>query len=367
MPFFPPFRGARLIDFKHQPNFRAEVPSGISIAVPGDRVAFTIESEMQMSDIKYSTRLNSFGLGKGKKYPTGDDSVTDLIALAGSVKGLTSLELNYPEHFGEHSVEEIKEALDKAGLDVRGIQLRWPAPQFSNGGFTNPDPALREAAVVMVKEAISVCREFGSDHVLLWPAHDGYEYPLQMDYMKSWNWMVESLQAVADVDQDIRISIEYKPAEPRGRTILNTTGAVMNLIKDCDRPNLGVTLDFGHLLMARENPAQSAAMCLREQKLFGLQLNDSHGVADDGLVVASIHFAETLELVYYLLREGYQGTYYFDTDPVRENPVTECEMNIERMETIIDKARDLVREYPDLPSGDALFSSSVLWSKAVGV
>jgi xylose isomerase len=320
-----------------------------------------------MTDIKFSTRLNSFGLGKGKKYPSGEDSVIDLIALAGSVKGLTSLELNYPEHFGRDSVEEIKTAMDTAGLDVRGIQLRWPAPQFANGGFTNPDPALREAAVGMVKEAISLCREFGSDHVLLWPAHDGYEYPLQMDYMKSWNWMVESLQAVADVDQDIRISIEYKPAEPRGRTILNTTGAVMNLIKDCDRPNLGVTLDFGHLLMARENPAQSAAMCLREQKLFGLQLNDSHGVADDGLVVASIHFAETLELVYYLLREGYEGTYYFDTDPVRENPVSECEMNIERMETIIGKARDLVRDNPDLPNGDALHSSSVLWSKVVGV
>jgi xylose isomerase len=119
--------------------------------------------------------------------------------------------------------------------------------------------------------------------------------------------------------------------------------------------------------MARENPAQSAAMCLREQKLYGLQLNDSHGVADDGLVVASIHFSETLELVYYLLREGYEGTFYFDTDPVRENPVSECEMNIERMGTIINKARELVRDHPDLPQGDALHSSSVLWSKAVGV
>jgi xylose isomerase len=108
-------------------------------------------------------------------------------------------------------------------------------------------------------------------------------------------------------------------------------------------------------------------MCLREQKLYGLQLNDSHGVADDGLVVASIHFSETLELVYYLLREGYEETFYFDTDPVRENPVSECEMNIERMGTIINKARELVRDHPDLPQGDALHSSSVLWSKAVGV
>jgi hypothetical protein len=41
------FRVFRLLDFQHQPNFRAEVPSGISIAVHVDRVAFTIESELQ--------------------------------------------------------------------------------------------------------------------------------------------------------------------------------------------------------------------------------------------------------------------------------------------------------------------------------
>ena len=42
-------------------------------------------------------------------------------------------------------------------------------------------------------------------------------------------------------------------------------------------------------------------------------------------------------------------------------------MNIERMGAIIEKARELVRDYPELPGGDALHSSSVLWSKAVGV
>ncbi|MET3767856.1 xylose isomerase [Marisediminicola sp. UYEF4] len=319
-----------------------------------------------MSDIKYSTRLNSFGLGKGRKYPTGEESTLDLIALAGQVTGLTSLELNYPEHFGTDSVADISAALDNVGLDVQGVQLRWPAPMFADGAFSNPDPEIRRAAVTMVKEAIGICRELGADHVLLWPAHDGYEYPLQMDYMKSWDWMVECLREVADVDPGIRVSIEYKPAEPRGRTLLNTTGAVIKLIRDCDRPNLGVTLDFGHLLMARENPAQSAAMCLREQKLFGLQLNDSHGVADDGLLVGSIHFSETLELAYYLVREGYAGTYYFDTDPVRENPVRECELNIERMGRIIEVATDMVRDDPALPTGDALHSASVLWTKMLG-
>jgi xylose isomerase len=319
-----------------------------------------------MSSVKYSTRVNSFALGKGKKLPTGDEPILELIALAGTVPGLTSLELNYPEHFKHDSVEDIKNAVEKAGLDVPALQLRWPSPRFSNGAFTNADAEIRAEAVQMVIEAIDLCSAFGADHVLLWPAHDGYEYPLQMDYTKSWAWMAESLRAVADHNPAIRVSIEYKPADPRGRTILNTTGAVMNLINDTDRANVGVTLDFGHLLMARENPAQSAAMCLQSGKLFGLQLNDSHGVADDGLMVGSVHLSETIELAYYLIREGYNGTYYFDTDPVRENPVEECAMNIVRMGAIIEMARNLVRDHPDLPTGHALDSAPILWETVMG-
>lgn len=90
--------------------------------------------------MKFSTRLNSFALGEGRKYPRGDESVLDLIQIAGTVKGLTSLELNYPEHFRRNSVEEIRLAMKGAGLTIEGIQMRWPSPEFSRGGFTNVSP-----------------------------------------------------------------------------------------------------------------------------------------------------------------------------------------------------------------------------------
>ncbi len=315
-----------------------------------------------MSEIYFSTRLNSFALGKGRKHPEVAVDTVELIEIAATVKGLNALEINYPEHFLTHSVEEISTALKKASLEVKGIQLRWPAPKFANGGFSNQDAVLRDAAIEMVAEAIKLAKALKTDHVLLWPAHDGYEYPLQMNYIDGWRWFKEALQKLADIDPDIRISIEYKPAEPRGRTLLNTTGTVMKMIADVARQNVGVTLDFGHLLMARENPAQSAAMCLADEKLFGLQLNDSHGMADDGLLVGSIHATETLELTYYLAKYGYAGTYYFDTDPVRENPVRECEMNIERMRYFIERGRALAKSHPDLAHGDALLSSEVIWN-----
>lgn len=315
-----------------------------------------------MNDIFFSTRLNSFALGKGRKYPEKDVDTLALIEIAGSVKGLNALELNYPEHFISHNVGQISSVLKKENLVVKGVQLRWPAPKFANGGFSNPDAVLRRAAITMVAEAIKVAKELNTDHVLLWPAHDGYEYPLQMNYIDCWKWFKEALVELADIDPLVRISIEYKPAEPRGRTLLNTTGSVMKMVADVNRANVGVTLDFGHLLMAHENPAQSAAMCLADGKLFGLQLNDSHGTADDGLIVGSIHVPETLELTYYLAKYGYKGTYYFDTDPVRENPVRECEINIERMRYFIERGQALVKSHPNLTHGDALLSSEVIWN-----
>lgn len=316
--------------------------------------------------MKFSTRLNSFALGQGRKYPSGDESVTELIALAGHVEGLTSLELNYPEHFRSNSVAEIATALEAANLSVEGIQLRWPAPDFARGGFTNVDPAIRRHAIDLVKKAIDVCRELGADHVLLWPAHDGYEYPLQMEYWKAWDYLVEALVEVADYAGDIRVSVEYKPAEPRAKTLLDTTGSVMHLLALVNRENVGATLDFGHLLMAHENPGQSAAMCLREGKLFGLQLNDAHGAADDGLLVGSIHLPQTLELVYYLRKYGYAGTLYFDTDPVREDPIAECAMNISRMKSLISIADTMLEDRSVEKGDDALAISGSIWRHLVG-
>lgn len=315
--------------------------------------------------MKFSTRLNSFALGKGRKYPSGDESILELIEVAGSVSGLTSLELNYPEHFNRNSVNEIRGALQAAGLSVEGIQMRWPSPEFSRGGFTNVSGAIRERAVTLVKEAIDVARELDVDHVLLWPAHDGYEYPFQLEYHRAWDHLVAALQDVADYDPQMRVSVEYKPAEPRAKTLLDTTGSVMNLLSVVNRPNLGVTLDFGHLLMAGENPAQSAAMCIHQGKLFGMQLNDAYGAADDGLMVGSVHLPQTLELLYYLRKYGYAGTYYFDTDPVRENPVEECAANIARVKDLIAIADSLLADDANGDTDDALAVSGRIWERLV--
>jgi xylose isomerase len=312
----------------------------------------------------FATRLNSFALGGGVAHPTTKTPTLDLVETAGSVTGLTALEVNYPEHFVDTTPARLSSAIKDAQLVNTGIQVRWPASQFSDGGFTHPSAKVRADAVRIAKEAVDVCREMGSEHVVLWPAHDGYEYAFQMDYRSAWQHLVECYGEVSDYAQGITVSIEFKPAEPRARTLLSTTGSVLALIAETGRDNLAVTLDFAHMLMAHENPAQSIALCLAQGRLKGVQLNDGWGAADDGLILGSVTLVQTLEAFFYLLRDGYAGTYYFDTDPVRENPVHECETNIARTKQVLAIAQGLVDD-GQVPSPDAIAGSAVWWDALV--
>ena len=319
---------------------------------------------MTSTETHFATRLNSFALGGGVAHPTTKPSTLELIEIAGTVKGLTALEVNYPEHFVDNTPAELSSAIKDAGLVNTGIQVRWPASKFSDGAFTHASAEVRADAVRIAKEAVDVAREMGADHVILWPAHDGYEYPFQLDYRAAWQHLVECYGEVADYAQGLTVSIEFKPAEPRARTLLNNAGSVLALVAATGRDNLAVTLDFAHMLMAHENPAQSLAVTLAQGKLTGLQLNDGWGAADDGLAFGSVTLTQALEALFYLVRDGYAGTYYFDTDPIRENPVRECEVNIARTKQLLAVAERLVAD-GQVPNADAMAAGDAWWDALV--
>lgn len=125
-----------------------------------------------------------------------------------------------------------------------------------------------------------------------------------------------------------------------------STGAAVLLVEEVDRLNFGLTLDFGHCLMAGENPAQSVALVNRfdPDKLFGVQLGDGYGRlgAEDGLAFGSINRTAAFEFLLWLLKTGYAGHLYFDTFPRNEDPVRECEYNIRQCKRMIRAAKILL-------------------------
>ena len=168
---------------------------------------------------------------------------------------------------------------------------------------------------------------------MVWSAFDGYDYPFQVNYEEKWSQIVAAFRECCDEYPDIKWSLEFKPTDENTRFFtVPSTGAAMLLVHQIDRPNMGLTLDMGHMLMAGENPGQSIQM-VGGEKLFGIQLNDGYTrlAAEDGMMFGSVHPSIALEAMYQLRRVGFKGHFYFDTFPQRTDPVKKAEYNIARV------------------------------------
>lgn len=280
----------------------------------------------------FATRINSFASGADAYWPdlAGKPGVAQMVARAATVEGLTELDLNYPDHVGE-APEAVAKMVRGEGLALSGLAMRYYTnPAFKRGAFTNPDPGVRREAIELTKRGIDAVREMGGSMMTLWMGQDGWDYTFQCDYPALWAHEIEGIAAVAAHDPDCRISIEYKPDEPRARTILPDAATTLIAIDEVGAANLGVTIDVAHSLYAGETPAFAAAMVQRRSKLFGLHLNDGYGKRDDGLMVAAVHEQATMELLREIHRGGFDGAIYFDTFPDASglDPVAECTANI---------------------------------------
>jgi len=277
----------------------------------------------------FSARLNSFNTKPDLFWESKKEITTvELIDRIKSVEGLTHVELNYPQHFLNTTIDKIKESLDKNHIKLSGIALRFDNI-FNEGEFTNNEESLRENVIKITKEAVQVCNKLGGELTTIWCAYDGFDYSFQIDYEEAWNMVIDGIGQVAKEYPNSKISIEYKPYQPRAYALLGDIGTTLLAINDINCDNVGITLDFCHMIMKKENPAYSLALAASRGKLMGVHLNDAYTDNDDGMMIGSIHFMQTLEFIYYLKKYKYEGLIYFDTFPLREDPVKECETNID--------------------------------------
>ena len=70
-----------------------------------------------------------------------------------------------------------------------------------------------------------------------------------MDYSAAWDRTIDAISMVCGHNPSIDIAIEYKPNEPRAYALIpgyrdNSAG-----LQEVGMANLGVTLDFAHVLL----------------------------------------------------------------------------------------------------------------------
>lgn len=272
--------------------------------------------EMKM---KFAGRINSIAFQTR-------ESVVETIERYHHIHGITHLEFNYPEHLAAQDMDAVKRAI--GDMSVNGVAMRFKEP-FLSGEFTNSSETIRRQAIDLCKQAIDSCRDINGKVLTIWQAYDGFDYPFQLDYEKAWRRMIDAFHEICDYGHDIRISIEYKPFEPRSYAMLDSIGTTLLAVSEVQSPNLGVTLDFCHMLMKHDCPSAALALAAKDGRLFGLHMNDGHGAMDNGLIFGTINTTQALEFVYYLNRYHYDGVVFFDSFPIRESAIQEIEANIE--------------------------------------
>jgi xylose isomerase len=248
-------------------------------------------------------------------------SVLDAIDLAGRVRDLSVVDLNYPFFGGDFTNEQVGEALTRNDLSVIGITPEIYTRVFAKGSFTNPDPGVRRLAHELITEAAGVVRHFGADYVKLWPGQDGWDYPFQVDHGALWKASMDGVGALASENPDLKFVIEYKPREPRVHMSYDSVARTLLGIEKIGLPNVGILLDFGHALYGGESPADSAQLAIDYGRLFGMDVNDNMRGWDDDMIAGSIHPIELFEFFYTLRKNNWEGVWQLDQFPFREDSV----------------------------------------------
>jgi len=309
-----------------------------------------------MEKIKFSVGIWAFTSCADRFVTTGyrnTFSLEEQIELVGKVKGLDGVILQFPTVVNEENVEKVKKLLLENNLKVSAVDANIFGAEFAQGSFTNGIDSVRNKAIRIAKGTVKIAEELGTNYMGLWLGQDGFDYPFQADHSLLWDREIEAITEVAQCNPNVKVCIEYKLKEPRTHITIGTVGKALLVCEKIDLDNVGVTLDFGHSLMCKENPAESAALLAKYNRLFSIHFNDCYGDADDDLMAGCVHPVETLELLFTLQQINYDGWYGLDIFPYREDPVKATEYSIETINylaTLLEKinVEEMLREQRNL-------------------
>ncbi|WP_198655131.1 sugar phosphate isomerase/epimerase family protein [Streptomyces geranii] len=251
--------------------------------------------------------------GYGPVVPT-----LETIELAARSGELVGLDLNYPFDQGT-TVDDVGKSLTAHGLSAVCVTPVIYDRGFRSGSFTAPDAATRTRALDLAHESVEAARQLGAGYVKFWPGQDGYDYPFQVDYATLRRHAIEGIRDVARAFPDVTFAIEYKLKEPRNRLFWSTAAASLLAIEQMGVDNVGLVVDFGHSLFAKENPAEALTLAHSMGRLVDIELDDNYREWDDDLTAGALHLVETLEFLHVVREIGWEKPLKLDLFPYRED------------------------------------------------
>jgi len=188
---------------------------------------------------------------------------------------------------GSDDVRRITSLASEHGIRPGSINPNlFEDQEYKFGSFGNPEAAVRARALRHTRNSVAHAKALHSRDTVLWFA-DGSNYPGTANIRQRKRWFEENLQALhADVAENQRLLIEYKPFEPAFyHTDIADWGMALMLARAAG-PRAKVLVDTGHHYQS-QNIEQIVAWLLSEGMLGGFHFNDRR-YADDDLSLGSI-------------------------------------------------------------------------------
>jgi xylose isomerase len=269
--------------------------------------------------------------------PTKD--LPERLEMTQRVHGVDGIEVVYPSDF--HGLDMAVPIIQESGLPVSAVNLNVKSEKkWQSGSLTSTDPKLRAGAVTDLKRTMDLAAELEAWMVTCCPLIDGHNYSFQVDYTKQWRWLEEGIAEAARHRDDVKISLEYKLNESRNYAILGDMGRTLYLCEKLGLPNVGVTMDVGHALVAKETPAEMVALAEQAGRLFYVHFNDNAREWDWDMLPGSVNLWDLVEVLFYLDRFGWEGWLAYDVLTRDGDPVEQMDATIAIMkaaEQLLDK------------------------------
>ena len=121
-------------------------------------------------------------------------------------------------------------------------------------------------------------------------------------------------------------------------------GRTLYLCERLGLPHVGVTLDIGHALIAKESPAEMIGLVAQAGRLFYVHINDNAREWDWDMLPGSVNLWDLLEVIFYLDRLGWDGWLSYDVITRDGDQVKSMEASIAIVETAIKLVDKIGRE-----------------------
>ncbi|MEG0257423.1 MAG: TIM barrel protein [Christensenella sp.] len=159
--------------------------------------------------------------------------------------------------------------------------------EYIYGSICSPIESVREYTKQHFRDCVRVAREMGSKKIGMWVA-DGTNYPGQDDLRERRHRLYDGLRVLYDeMDEDMKLVIEYKPFEPFFYTTdIADWGTSMLMCRKLGK-RAKVLVDLGHHLPG-VNIEQIIATLLDEDLLGGFHMNNRR-YADDDLITGTVN------------------------------------------------------------------------------